>query len=151
VVRPKILLLFLGGCAVGWLLGASLGKRPPQPPPTLALILRERGISSTNLAQFRFVGDESSYTSGRVATDTNVTWIWDRMIATAEPYSHWLPSGYRRVEVFTNGQPQAAAAVLFVNETDATHVEGDTRRFMCHGLADHAMHLLARTSASPNP
>ena len=118
-----------------------------QRPATLATILQARGISPETIVHFRFVGDESSYTSGRVAVDTNVTWIWDRMIVTAEPYSYWVSSGYRRVEIYTRGQQQPAA-VLFVNETDATHLEGDTRRFMCHGLEDLAMHLLSPTQTA---
>lgn len=152
-------LSFLGlGCLLGVVLGFWLGHSRAQyrwpsggsPWPrglTLAKVLEERGISSATVTHFRFVGDEGSLTSGRVAVETNVTWIWDGMIATAEPYSYWLPSGYRRVEIFTRGQQQPAA-VLFVNETDATHIEGDSRRFMCHGLEDLALHLLSPTQTA---
>jgi hypothetical protein len=109
--------------------------------------LETRGIAPQTISHFRFVGDESSHTSGRTAIDTDVSWIWEGMIATAEPYNYWLPSGYRRVEIFTRGQQQPAA-VLFVNETDATHIEGDGRRFMCHGLEDLAIHLLSPEDAT---
>jgi hypothetical protein len=140
-MRTRTFLVFGVGCVLGVAVGFWIG-RAPQRSPTLATVLQARGISPEAITHFRFVGDEGSLTSGRVAVDTNVTWIWDGMIATAEPYSYWLPSGYRRVEIFTRGQDRPAA-VLFVNETDATHLEGDSQRFMCHGLEGLALHLLS--------
>src|SRR5258708_40321601 len=121
-MRTRNLLILCMGCLLGAVLGFWLGSRAPRRTLTLAAVLKKRGITPHMITHFRFVGDESSYTSGRVAIDTNVTWIGDRMIATAEPYSYWPPSGYRRIEIHTRGQ-QHPAAVLFVNETDATHLE----------------------------
>ena len=145
-----MLLILCVGCLLGVAFGFWPGRRAPRRTLTLAAVLQKRGISPEMITHFRFVGDESSYTSGRVAVDTDVAWIWDRMIATAEPYGYWVSSGYRRVEIHTRGQQQPAA-VLFVNETDATHLEGDTRRFMCHGLEDLAVHLLSPTQAAQTP
>jgi len=122
----------------------------PRHTLTLAAVLQERGISPEKITHFRFVGDESSLTSGSLAVDTNVSWMWDRLIATAEPYNYWVSSGYRRVEIHTRGQEQPAA-VLFVNETDATHLEGDTQRFMCHGLEDLDVHLFSPTKTPLTP
>jgi hypothetical protein len=141
---------------LGFWLGYSRGQYhwPSDGSPwprglTLAKVLEQRGISPATITSFRFVGDESSRTTGRVAVETDVSWIWDSMIATAEPYSHWLSSGYRRVEIFTLGGQQPAA-VLLVNETDATSIEGDSRRFMCHGLEDLALHLLSSPQTAKN-
>lgn len=145
-MRTRTLLVFCVGCALGVAIGFWV-SHAPQRPKTLATALQARGVSSDAITHFRFVGDESSLTTGRVAVDTNVSWIWDGMIATAEPYSYWLPSGYRRVEIFTRGQLQPAA-VLYVNETDATHIEGDSQRYMCHGLEDLALHSLSPTQTA---
>ena len=145
-MRTRTLWVFCAGCALGVAAGFCVGRKPHR-PETLASVLETRGIAPQTISHFRFVGDENSHTSGRTAIDTDVSWIWDRMIATAEPYNYWLPSGYRRVEIFTRGQQQPAA-VLYVNETDATHIEGDARRFMCHGLEDLAIHLLSPKDAT---
>ena len=157
-MRTRRFLIFTIGCLLGVSLGFWIGhsgapyhwNSDGSPWPrglTLAKVLEQRGISSATISYFRFVGDESSRTSGRVAIETNVDWVWNGMIATAEPYSYWLPSGYRRVEIFVRDRQQPAA-VLYVNETDATHLEGDSRRFMCHGLEDLAMHLLSPTQTA---
>jgi len=145
-MKTRTLLLFCVGCALGVAIG-FWSSHTLQRPKTLATALQARGITPEAITHFRFVGDEGSSTTGRVAVDTNVSWIWDSMIATAEPYSHWVASGYRRVEIFTRGQQQPAA-VLFVNETDATHIEGDSQRFMCHGLEDLALRLLSPTQTA---
>jgi hypothetical protein len=148
-MRPRTFVIFAIGCVFGILLGyfAATKQRGQQ---TLATVLRERGVMPEAVTHFRFIGDENSYTSGRVATDTNAAWIWDRMIRTAEPYSFWEASGNRQVEVFTRGSQQPSA-VLLVNATDATSVAGDGRRFMCHGLHDLAMHLLSPTRTAQTP
>ncbi|TAL06543.1 MAG: hypothetical protein EPO07_01675 [Verrucomicrobia bacterium] len=110
---------------------------------TLATVLRQRGVTPESIAYFRFIGDEPSFTSGRVATNTSdVTWIWDRMIETAEPYVFWESSGWRRVEIYTRDSPQPAVT-LAVNATDATCISGDDRTFMCHGLHELVLHLLS--------
>jgi hypothetical protein len=158
------MLIFVAGCLVGIIAGYTARSFRGAPEAqlrnvtqetsaqraTLATVLQSRGISPESITHFRFIGDEHSYTQGRVATDTNVTWIWDRMIRTAEPYSFWEASGNRRVEVFTRTGHQPAV-VLLVNTTDATSVAGDDRRFMCHGLHDLAMHLLSPTQAAQRP
>lgn len=150
-MRTRTLIIFAVGCLLGILVGYMVGRGRQQPatrPVTLATVLRERGISPESLSHFRFIGDEHSYTSGRVASETNAAaWIWDKMIETAEPYSFWEASGYRRVEVFTRSGRQPAV-VLLVNTTDATSVAGDDRRFMCHGLHDLAMRLLSPTQTA---
>lgn len=148
-MRTRATVILCVGCLVGAGVGFWVGHAPHH-TSTLATVLQARGISPETITALKFVGDESSYTSGRTAIETNATWIWDKMIATAEPYNYWVPSGYRRVEIFKRGQ-QKTAAVLFVNETDATHLEGDTRRFMCHGLDALAMRLLSPAEASKTP
>ncbi len=118
---------------------------------TLAKVLRQRGVTPASIAYLRFIGDESSFTPGRSATNvTDVAWIWDRMIETAEPYVFWESSGYRRVEVYTRSGPQPAVTLL-VNATDATSIAGDGRRFMCHGLESLALHLLSEPQTARNP
>jgi hypothetical protein len=117
--------------------------RPYASGITLAKVLRQRGVAPEIISYLRFIGDESSFTTGRLATNTTDTaWIWDRMIETAEPYVYWQASGYRRIEIYTHAGPQPAVT-LYVNETDATSVAGDGHRFMCHGLHDLAMRLLS--------
>ena len=148
-MRTRTLSIFAIGCALCILLGYFVGTTRTK-QQTLATVLQERGVTPETITHFRFIGDEHSYTSGRVATDTNAAWIWDRMIRTAEPYSFWEASGNRRVEVFTRGSQQPAA-VLLVNATDATSVAGDDRRFMCHGLHDLAMRLLSPTQTAQTP
>jgi len=118
---------------------------------TLAKILRQRGVSRESVAYLRFIGDENSYTAGRVATNTtDVAWIWDRMIETAEPYAFWESSGWRRVEIYTHDRPQPIV-VLCVNATDATCIAGDNRSFMCHGLHDVALRFLSGQQMAKNP
>jgi hypothetical protein len=154
-MKIRLFLIFFVGCLLGVLVGfwAGYGRAEYHWPKdgwpwprgiTLAKALRERGILPENITHLRFIGDECSYTAGKVAlmTDTNdIKWIWDRMIETAEPYVFWESSGYRRVEIYIHGSKQPAA-MLCVNATDATHIAGDYRRFMCHGLEELAMRLL---------
>lgn len=115
---------------------------------TLAKVLRARGISPESIAYLRFIGDENSFTTGRVATNTvDVGWIWDSMIETAEPYAFWESSGWRRIEVYTRSGSQPAV-MLCVNASDATCMAGDKRTFMCHGLESLAMHFLSEPQTS---
>jgi hypothetical protein len=117
---------------------------------TLAKVLRQRGITPESIAYLRFIGDESSSTSGRVATNTaDVAWIWDRMIQTAEPYVFWESSGGRKVEIYTHLRHQPAITLL-VNATDATSIAGDKRSFMCHGLNSLALQLLSGAQTARN-
>ena len=110
--------------------------RPHPRGITLAKALRQRGVTPDSITFMRFIGDESSFSAGRVTTNTtDVTWIWDRMFETAEPYVFWESSGWRRVEIYTRGGPQPAVT-LGVNATDATCIAGDSRTFMFHGLHD---------------
>jgi hypothetical protein len=150
-MRTRTAIVVVSGCVIGFVLGYLAGsKQPPHGRLTLATVLRQRGLGPETITHFRFIGDEHSHTTGRVAVDTNVAWIWDRMIATAEPYSFWEASGNRRVEVFRRGADQAAV-VLLVNATDATAVAGDERRFMCHGLHELAVDLLSQPQTSEKP
>jgi hypothetical protein len=127
--------------SIGFLAGYKRGQyhwdASPRPGGiTLAKVLRQRGVSPESIAYMRFIGDESSYSTGQVATNSaDVAWIWDRMIETAEPYAFWESSGFRRVEVYTHDGSQPAI-MLHVNATDATSIAGDGRSFMCHGLHD---------------
>lgn len=114
-------------------------------------MLRQRGITPKSIAYLRFLGDENSFTTDRVAVDTNdIEWIWGRMIETAEPYVYWESSGYRRIEIYTHGHSQPAA-VLLVNDTDATSIYGARRSFMCYGLHDVAMQLLGGPTGTNGP
>jgi hypothetical protein len=117
---------------------------------TLAKVLRQRGVTPDSITFMRFIGDESSFTTGRVATNSaDVAWIWDRMIETAEPYVFWESSGWRRVEIYTRGGPQPAVT-LVVNATDATCISGENRTFMCHGLHDVVVRSLSPTQTAKN-
>ena len=150
-MRTRTLTFLAVGCVFGFAVGFFAGRQPASAHHlTLATVLRERGVSPGSITHFRFIGDEHSFTSGRVAIDNNAAWIWDRMIETAQPYSFWEASGNRRVEVFSQGGDQPVAALL-VNATDATSVVGDDRRFMCHGLHELAMHLLSQPVVSKKP
>jgi hypothetical protein len=118
---------------------------------TLAKVLRQRGITPESIAYLRFIGDESSSTLGRIATNTaDVAWIWDRMIQTAEPYVFWESSGSRKIEIYTH-LGQQPVATLLVNATDATSIAGDKRSFMCHGLDNLALRLLSGAQTTRTP
>ena len=161
-MRTRTLSIFGIGCLLGVSLGLCLGYSRAQyhwpadgsPWPrglTLAKVLRQRGVSPESIAYFRFVGDENSLTTGRVATNSSdVTWIWDRMIETAGPYVFWESSGCRRIEIYTRSGPQPAVTLL-VNATDATSISGDGRSFMCHGLESLALRLLSDSQTAKNP
>ena len=108
---------------------------------TLAKALEKRGVRPEDISQLCLVGDEASVGSNIkvVVTDKDeIEWLWSSMVSTAEPYSHWVASGDRILQVYTGGGKQLATT-LFVNETDATHVDGIDGRFMCHGLHDYIM------------
>src|SRR5438309_432048 len=93
-MKSRTLTLSIGGFAFAVLLGFWAGHKRAQyhwggsPRPsgiTLATLLRQRGISPQSISYLRFIGDESSFTTGKVATNTtDVAWIWDTMIETAE-------------------------------------------------------------------
>jgi hypothetical protein len=112
---------------------------------TLSQVLKKRGITPETVTYIKFVGDEASSTSGREAISRDkeeIQWLWNWIFDHAEPYSFWVPSGYRKVQIFTNenGPP---AAYLYVNETDATSIDGVTGRFMCHGLENYIFNRLS--------
>lgn len=108
---------------------------------TLAEALKEKGVSLEQIAYVKYIGDGHSGTEGKVAVEEDVSWMWDTMIETAEPYKYWLPSGFRRLEIYLKGDG-IPDAVLLVNETDATHLENEDMSYMCRGLEKHAKNML---------
>lgn len=126
--------------------GENIDWGSPAPKqPTIADMLRNKGVDSENISYFEFVGDESSYTYGRVKTDDKeeIDWVWSMIFEYAEPYSFWVPSGYRRMNIYLKNQKEPAAK-LFVNETEATSIEGIEGRFMCHGLEEYILSKLPK-------
>jgi len=126
--------------------GKDIDWGPPAPKQiTLSQVLLKRGISPNTVTHIKFVGDEASLTSGRevISRDKEeIEWLWNWIFDYAEPYSFWVPSGYRQMQIFTteNGPPEA---FLYINETDATHVDGVSGRFMCHGLEEYILQRLS--------
>ena len=113
--------------------GKNIDWSSPLPKqPTIADFLRIKGITPEQITHFEFLGDKSSYTYGRTQTDDK-----------EEPYSLWVPSGYRRMNIYIKNKAEPAAK-LFINETEATHIEGVEGRFMCHGLEEYVLSKLPK-------
>jgi len=111
---------------------------------TLADALTRIGITPKKIEYLRFVGDEHSQTMGRTHYVRDVSWIWDHMFRTAEPYKYWVASGNRVVEIYVKGRPNEPAATLRVNETDRTEIDGIPGSYIANGFEQLVMHGLRR-------
>jgi hypothetical protein len=86
-------------------------------------------------------GDFGAKTRVEAAPDMRKA-VWNA-IAVAQPFSRIAFSGHRRVEFYTAADAAKPAAVLFVNVTDASHLEGhDEDKFRCAGLTEWTEPLL---------
>ena len=121
---------------------------------TIAKRLNQKGITKQNIISFKYIGNETSYTSGLVFTENNkktIAWMWDRYFETAEPYSFRTPSGNTKIEIYTKNTKGPAAVLRVNNDTDATTIIGDEGSYMCYLLGNHIIkELKSNEAASPN-
>jgi hypothetical protein len=54
-----------------------------------------------------------------------------RTIHASYPYKLWYASGYLLLDVH---HQSGTKATLFINASDATHIEGDNKRYRCMGI-----------------
>ncbi len=132
----KVALVDVFGKNIDW-------SSPAPKQPTIADMLRKKGVYLDKISHFEFIGDESSFTYGRVETTDKeeIEWVWSMIFEHAEPYSFWVSSGNRCMNIYLKSQKEPAAK-LFVNETEATSIEGVNGRFMCHGLEEYILSKL---------
>lgn len=91
-----------------------------------------------------FVGGEGDWGENtRVEASPDMRKAVWTTVAGAQPFKRIAFSGYWRVEFYTVPDAAKPAAVLFVNVTDASHLEGqDEDMFRCAGLTELTSPLL---------
>ncbi|HUU21522.1 MAG TPA: hypothetical protein VM389_03215, partial [Phycisphaerae bacterium] len=106
--------------------------------------LARLGVTPKTTRRMVFVGSEGGF-----GVDTRVEAVPDMRkgvwtaIAVARPFNRIVFSGFRRVEFYTAADAAKPAAVLCVNQTDSTHLEGRYQdRFRCAGLTELTEPLL---------
>lgn len=128
-ILPGILLLLVCGCS----------------SPSLVGLMEARGVSYDNTSRIVLNGSE-----GDVGSDIQVEIeepfiiqeIWDS-IYQSRSYSVWYTSGYRRADFYI-GQDSTPAATLWINASDASHLDGMETRFRCPHLDSLVLKLLEK-------
>jgi hypothetical protein len=104
--------------------------------PELVQTLAERPITHMDTEKIVLTDSEGGCGASTSVTITElfiIQKIWDT-IHQSRPYGVWCACGYRKLEFYRAGHPERPAVILLVNETDACHIEGTSRRFRCPGI-----------------
>ncbi|MCD4699671.1 MAG: hypothetical protein K8R91_03750 [Phycisphaerae bacterium] len=91
--------------------------------------LAERGVEPSTTTMLRFVGSEADVGSNVkvVITDKEIIdKVW-RSIKESTPTERWYASGYRKMEFYITDDSKEPTAVVFINASDACHIEGAAR------------------------
>jgi len=105
--------------------------------------MKQRGITHHNTDRIVLIGSESDVGSSiRVDIQDQylIQEIWDS-ICQSRPHDLWYASGYRRAEFYKDPDSEPVAT-LWINESDASHLDGQNERFRCPKLYGLVMDLL---------
>jgi len=128
---------------------AAVNRSPTTAPAdgrrsALLTRLTRLGVTPKTARRMVFVGSDGDFradTRVEAAPDMRKA-VWTA-IAVAQPFNRIVFSGFRRVEFYTAADAAKPAAVLCVNQTDSTHLEGRYEdRFRCAGLTELTEPLL---------
>jgi len=102
---------------------------------TLEKHLNSLGITKQNCSLMTAKGNEHTSTAGVQVTfnPDEISFIWDAMFRTAEPYTYWEASGNIQVELRYSHNTKTNI-LLYVNATDRTTIDGERGAYICRGL-----------------
>ncbi len=106
--------------------------------PSLVRQMKRYGITHHNTGRIVLTGSEADVGPNIKVTIEEqclIQEIWDS-IYQSRPYGVWYASGYRRVDFYADPH-RAPVATLWINESDASHLDGREERFRCPKL--HAL------------
>ncbi len=123
-----ILPLFICGCA----------------SPSLVHQMKQHGITHHNTGKIVLTGSEADVghdVKVEIEEQFLIQEIWDS-IYQSRPHGLWYASGYRRADFYVD-QNEDPAVTLWINASDAAHLDGQTQtRFRCPKLHAFVMKLL---------
>lgn len=113
-------------------------------PASLVDRMKIQGVTDLNTGKIVLYGSEAD-----VGSDIKVTVvehfliqeIWDT-IYQSRPGRIWYASGYRRADFYTDNYREKPALTLWINASDACHIDGQKQRFRCPKLNALVMKLL---------
>lgn len=112
--------------------------------PSLVRQMKERGITHQNTGKIVLTGSEADVGPDikvEIEEQFLIQEIWDS-IYQSRPHDQWYASGYRRADFYTFPE-RAPVATLWINASDASHLDGQSQtRFRYPKLHALVMRLL---------
>ena len=108
--------------------------------------MRAHGISHENTAKIVLWGSEADVgpdVTVEISSQFLIQEIWDT-IYQSRPYTRWAASGYRKADFYAKGEADEPVMTLWINATDACHIDGQAERFRCPKLDLLVMGLLEK-------
>jgi len=128
VITTILPLLVLCGCA----------------SPALVNRMKAHGVTHLNTGKIILYGSEAdvgSHVSVKIEEHFLIQGIWDT-IYQSRPERVWYASGYRRANFYADTDLDHPAFTLWINASDACHINKQTERFRCPKLHSVVMRLL---------
>ena len=117
--------------------------------PSLVRDLKKHNVTYLNTKKIIIRGSENDGCANVVVEEHGPSFIiqdiWDR-IYLSRPYPVYAFSSWRILELYTDLHSNKPDAILYVNETDETHIEDKSPKdgYRCPGLEGYLMELLIR-------
>ncbi len=131
VIWTAILFVFtLSGCA----------------PPSLVDRMKSLGVTHLNTSKIVLHGSEADVGSDvqvDVVEHSLIQAIWDS-IYQSRPTQIWYASGYRRADFYSDTDLNHPACTLWINASDACHINKQPDRFRCPNLNSLVVKLLQK-------
>ena len=132
-------------CLAAVLWQRSADGRPTSRPASASLVeeMSQRGVTARNTARIVLTDSEGGTGATAVEIDEEfiIQKVWDS-IHQSRPHDRWAMSGFQRADFYT-GPGDTPAATLWVNETDACFLDGQSAsKFRCPELHALASRLL---------
>ena len=114
--------------------------------PPLVQRMNSHGVTHLNTGKIVLHGSEADVGSGvKVAVVEHflIQRIWDT-VYQSRPEIIWYASGYRRADFYADTNLDTPACTLWINASDACHLDGEPDRFRCPQLDAFVIDLLQK-------
>jgi len=105
--------------------------------------MKQLGVTDQNTGKIVLTGSEADvgpHIQVEIEEQHLIQEIWDS-IYQSRPHDLWYASGYRQADFYID-QDSKPAATLWINESDASHLQGSETRFRCPQLHELIIKLL---------
>ena len=130
ILTAAMPLLILTGCA----------------SPSLVQRMDAHGVTHLNTGKIVLHGSEADVGAGvklDVVEHFLIQRIWDA-VYQSRPEITWYASGYRRADFYVDTNLDTPACTLWINASDACHLDGEGDRFRCPQLDGFVTDLLRK-------